>query len=87
MPRAEGVQLYFGLGAYRIGDGDGSSAPSEEWNSGRNLADMAAALAQNGYGYSSVSYTHLLSICSTNWNLYFFLQINHIYQLSTCFIY
>lgn len=23
----------------------------------------------------------------TNWNLYFFLQINHIYQLSTCFIY
>ncbi len=43
-PRAPGVQLYAGLGAYRIEEGDGSAATEEEWNSGHNLADMVAAL-------------------------------------------
>ncbi len=61
MPRAEGVSLYFGLGAYRIGDGDGSSAPSGEWTSGRNLADMARSLAKNGYGYSLYRYASLFA--------------------------
>lgn len=61
MPRAEGVSLYFGLGAYRIGDGDGSSAASDEWNSGHNLADQAAALAENGYGYSLYRYQSLFA--------------------------
>ena len=61
MPRAEGVSLYFGLGAYRIGGGDGSSAPSGEWTSGRNLADMARSLAKNGYGYSLYRYASLFA--------------------------
>ena len=37
LPRAAGVRLYAGLGAYRIGAGDGSDAGSE-WVSGRALA-------------------------------------------------
>ena len=40
MPRDAAVQLYFGLGAYRIGVGDESSTPSDEWTSGSNLARM-----------------------------------------------
>lgn len=39
LPRAAGVRLYAGLGAYRIGAGDGSDAGSE-WVSGRALADQ-----------------------------------------------
>ena len=61
LPRAEDVTLAVGLGAYRIGDGDGSSAPSGEWTSGRNLADMARSLAKNGYGYSLYRYASLFA--------------------------
>ncbi len=61
MPRDESVSLYFGLGAYRIGDGDGSSTPSQEWQSGHNLADMVNTLAQNGYGYSLYRYANLFA--------------------------
>ncbi len=43
LPRAEGVTLAAGLGAYRIGDGDGGDAPGE-WTSGHALADQLAAL-------------------------------------------
>lgn len=43
-PRAEGVKLYIGLGAYRIGEGDGGSNDQSEWNTGHNLADMVNAL-------------------------------------------
>ena len=43
LPRAEGVALAIGLGAYRIGDGDGSDTPGE-WASGHALADQAATL-------------------------------------------
>lgn len=49
LPRAEGVALYGGLGAYRIGDGDGSTGPEGEWLSGHALADQLAALADLGY--------------------------------------
>ncbi len=50
-PRAPEVQLYAGLGAYRIEEGDGSEGTEEEWNSGHNLADMVAALrGMEGYG-------------------------------------
>lgn len=48
MPRAEGVRLYIGLGAWRIGDGDGGANDQAEWSSGRNLADMVAALRGAG---------------------------------------
>ncbi len=39
-PRAEGVKLYIGLGAYRIGDGDGGANDQGEWQSGNNLMKM-----------------------------------------------
>ena len=45
MPRDDSVSLAFGLGAYRIGAGDGSATESGEWASGHNLADMARTLS------------------------------------------
>ena len=55
LPRAEGVALYFGLGAYRIGDGDGGNYDhaQDQWQTGRNLADMVTTLrgaGANGFG-------------------------------------
>lgn len=47
LPRAAGVRLYAGLGAYRIGAGDGSDAGSE-WVSGRALADQLNLLDRLG---------------------------------------
>ena len=48
LPRAEGVALYVGLGAYRIGEGDGSTADTGEWRSGHALADQLDALEELG---------------------------------------
>ena len=62
MPRAEGVALYFGLGAWRIGDGDGGKNENSksQWNSGQNLAAMLADLhAQNADGYILYRYGSL----------------------------
>lgn len=59
LPRAAGVRLYAGLGAYRIGAGDGSDAGSE-WLSGRALADQLNLLDRLGvqgaglYRYASL---------------------------------
>lgn len=59
LPRAAGVRLYAGLGAYRIGAGDGSDAGSE-WVSGRALADQLNLLDRLGvqgaglYRYASL---------------------------------
>lgn len=62
MPRDASVSLAFGLGAYRIGEGDGSYAESEEWQSGHNLADMARLLAARGAdGYALYRYEQLFS--------------------------
>lgn len=47
-PRAAGVRLCFGLGAYRIGDGDGGDAGAAEWRSGGALAAQLEALAALG---------------------------------------
>ena len=47
LPRAAGVKLYAGLGAYRVGEGDGSDVGSE-WFSGHALADQLALLARLG---------------------------------------
>jgi len=41
MERAEGVRLIFGLGAYRIGEGDGCEEDAEFWQSGSSLAAQA----------------------------------------------
>ena len=46
LPRSEEVDLYVGLGAYRIGDGDGSDGSRAEWNSGYALADQIRFLAE-----------------------------------------
>ena len=50
MERAPGTALYFGLGAYRIGEGDGGdrSGPGSEWQTGGALAAQATALADLG---------------------------------------
>ncbi|WP_455499881.1 glycoside hydrolase family 10 protein [Gemmiger sp.] len=59
LPRAAGVKLYAGLGAYRIGAGDGSDTGSE-WFGGRALADQLNLLAGLGvqgaglYRYASL---------------------------------
>ena len=59
LPRAAGVRLYAGLGAYRIGAGDGSDAGSE-WVSGHALADQLSLLDRLGvqgaglYRYASL---------------------------------
>ena len=50
LPRDGGVALYVGLGAYRIGDGDGSTAGAAEWQSGHALADQLDALQALGIG-------------------------------------
>lgn len=47
MPRLDRVQLYIGLGAYRIGAGDGGSNRQDEWNSGENLSRMAGSIKAN----------------------------------------
>ena len=47
LPRCGEVQLYVGLGAYRIGEGDGSDSGSE-WQSGGALANQARWLAEQG---------------------------------------
>lgn len=43
--RAEGVKLYIGLGAYRIGDGDGGANDQSEWQRGDNLMRMVSTVA------------------------------------------
>lgn len=61
--RAE-VALYFGLGAYRIGEGDGGdrSGPGTEWQSGKALAAQADELARlGGQGIGLYRYDSLFS--------------------------
>lgn len=59
--KADGVKLYVGLGAYRIGDGDGSSAASSEWQTGDNLKKMLEVIEANPNldGYAIYSYNSL----------------------------
>lgn len=61
--KADNVRLYVGLGAYRIGDGDGSYKESDEWHSGDNLAEMIQVINANPDldGYALYSYNSLFS--------------------------
>ncbi len=43
-PRVASVALYIGLGAYRVGTGDGGANDQSEWSSGNNLAKQVEAL-------------------------------------------
>ena len=49
LPRAPEVALYGGLGAYRIGDGDGSDGGAAEWQTGHALAEQLAVLESLGF--------------------------------------
>lgn len=51
-PRAADVALYFGLGAYRVGVGDGGSNENSlsGWSTGHALADQVAFLREQGAG-------------------------------------
>ncbi len=60
-PRHESVRLYAGLGAYRIGEGDGSPGTAEEWKSGHNIADMVRLLRQTD-GFSGFALFHYVSL-------------------------
>ncbi len=59
--KADDVQLYIGLGAYRIGDGDGGVNSQAEWSSGQNLAKMIQVIQSNPNlaGYCIYSYNSL----------------------------
>ena len=62
MERSPSVALYCGLGAYRIGVGDGGNYDNNtaQWNTGHNLADMMSTLRENGFqGYAMFRYQHL----------------------------
>ena len=61
-PRAEGVALYFGLGAYRIGVGDGGANPDSVsgWSTGDALARQVQDLrGQNAGGWALYRYGSL----------------------------
>ena len=57
----DGVKLYIGLGAYRIGAGDGGANDQAEWQSGNNLARMIDVVNANPNldGYAIYSYNSL----------------------------
>lgn len=60
VPRAENVALYIGLGAWRVGEGDGSAVSSQEWYTGQNLAKQVAALREaSAQGYAIYRYDSL----------------------------
>ncbi len=62
MPRAADVALYFGLGAYRIGVGDGGANPDNisQWSTGDALARQVADLrSQNVGGWALYRYDSL----------------------------
>lgn len=62
LERAPSVALYFGLGAYRIGDGDGGNydASVSGWQTGHTLADMiATGRAAGADGYALYRYDFL----------------------------
>lgn len=61
-PRAEGVALYFGLGAYRVGTGDGGANPDSVsgWSTGDALARQVQDLrGQNAGGWALYRYGSL----------------------------
>lgn len=61
MPRSDKVKLCFGLGAFRVGAGDGGSNDQSEWQTGENLAAQAQALRDTAgvSGYALFRYGSL----------------------------
>lgn len=58
------VKLYIGLGAYRIGAGDGGANDQSEWQTGYNIADMIKVVTANPdlHGYALYSYNSLFDL-------------------------
>ncbi len=52
LERAASVKLYFGLGAYRIGEGEGGSNDPARWQTGHALADQAKQAETIADGYA-----------------------------------
>ncbi len=61
MPRNDHTKLYIGLGAYRIGDGDGGNNPQDEWLCGGNLTRMVERINNHSQvnGYTLYRYDSL----------------------------
>lgn len=61
LPRSEQVQLYIGIGVYRIGAGDGGANNQAEWMSGNNVAKMVqfARETDGVNGYALYRYYHV----------------------------
>ncbi len=57
------IELYIGLGAYRIGIGDGGANEQDEWSSGDNLSRMITAINNNKDvdGYALYRYDNLFN--------------------------
>ncbi len=66
----DNVKLYIGLGAYRIGAGDGSYLDNGEWQKGSNLADMIEVINTNPNldGWGLYSYNSLFN--NPDWQKY-----------------
>ena len=60
-PRHSSVKLHIGLGAYRIGAGDGGANDQSEWSSGYNLMKQINALNANSNisGFALYRYDNL----------------------------
>lgn len=64
MPRAEGTALYFGLGAWRIGEGDGGADAEsvDRWSTGEALAKQVTDLRGQGVaGWAIYRYDSLFA--------------------------
>ncbi|MFV0353056.1 MAG: glycoside hydrolase family 10 protein [Oscillospiraceae bacterium] len=61
--RLDSIKLYNGLGAYRIGVGDGGANDQSEWSSGHNIADQIAyARGVEGFtGFALFRYEFLVA--------------------------
>lgn len=61
MPRDASVSLAFGLGAYRVGVGDGGQNDQSQWKSGENLSKMVNTMAtvQGAHGFALYRYDNL----------------------------
>ena len=59
--KADGVKLFIGMGAYRIGNGDGGYNDQSEWSCGNNLAKMIQVVKANPQldGWALYSYNSL----------------------------
>ena len=80
-PRSSDVKLYIGLGAYRIGDGDGGANDQREWQRGDNLMRMVNSLnAIDGIdGFALYRYDNLFK--NSAYNLLAQSEVEHLTEI------